>query len=337
MARWNRSGRYYGRNRYGYGYGRRTYYNRYNQTKRSYGNIRAAKQQADQSTVVINIPSKLDNVFSQRQNISGVEDSFGVAPINIYDLLRKSEFYLNYANMYDEFKIENIKVKLLPTSWTRTTGDNSTYSNLTVYTAWDRSGLNDSQLKLITAGTYNNDPISATDTRTNYQVIGKNGDQDGLYCVIGEDITTYSSAESRQVNPNTQSTITRWLKPKTINEKSQWLSTSSIRKWYDSYSDGGFVGIPTYNTTSLGEPIAVFNLPTSSNSSSVGILKSSSAVQGNPAFLLEDPSISFKPTLLVGLYPIQDSTAAVPDIINFNVETEVVVAFRGLRKAKVVS
>lgn len=334
MARYYRSGRYYGRS--GYGYRRRTYYNKYNQTKRSYGNIRAAKQQADQSTVVINIPSRLENVFAQRQNIKGETDSYGVAPINIYDLLRKSEFYLNYANMYDEFKIENIKVKLLPTSWTRTTGDGVSYSNLTVYTAWDRSGLNDSQLKLIATGVFNDQPISQTDTRKNMDIIGKNSDQDGLYCIVGEDITTYSSAESRQVNPNTQSSITRWLKPKTINEKSQWLSTSSIRKWYDNYVEGAFVGIPTYDSKSVGDPTAIFNLPSTLQTGTVNILKNSTAVQGNPAFLLEDPSVSFKPTLLVGLYPLQNENNQT-DMINFNVETEVVVAFRGLRKAKVVS
>ena len=39
---------------------------------------------------------------------------------------------------------------------------------------------------------------------------------DGLY-IVGEDITTYSSAESRQISVGTNTTISRWLRPKTMN------------------------------------------------------------------------------------------------------------------------
>lgn len=334
MANWYRSGRYYGRNRTYSRWYRTKYYKR-GQTRRSYGTIKAAKQQSDNVTFTINIPSKMDNVYCKRQNISGFTDVYGTYAMNIYDLMRKSEFYQNYANMYDEFKIENIKVKLLPTSFYRKQGADLTYTNLTVYTAWDRTGLNDSQLRLITAGVYDNQAISATDTRKNYEVIGKNGDDDGLYCIVGENITTYSSAESRQVNPNSISTITRWLKPKTITEKSQWLSTSSLKNWYDNYSEGGYHGIPTGFKDDIGEPNTILNL--ADNTITADVVKFSSAVSTNPCFLKEDPSIKFKPTLLVGIYPEDTSDGNIPDMINFNVETEVVVTFRGLRKAAVVA
>lgn len=334
MARWYRSGRYYGRRR-GY-YGRRSYTWKSNTSRRSYGNIKAAKQQADNATFTINIPSKMDGVYCQKQNIAGEEATYGVYALNIYDLMRKSEFYRMYANMYDEFKIDNIKVKLLPTSWTRTAGATLTYSNLTVYTAWDRSGLNDSQMKLICNGTFDDTNISESDTRKKYSIIGKNGDQDGLYVTIGEDITTYSSAESRQVNPNTQSSIVRWLRPKTITEKSQWLSTSNLKSWYDDYSDGGFHGIPTYINGDLPDPSLGTNLTDAGKPTFAFLQRNSPAIANNPCFLKEDPAISFKPTLLVGLYPGDDAGAAIPNIINFNVETEVVCTFRGLRKANVV-
>lgn len=328
MARWYRSGRYYGRRRY---YRRNYYSSRSN--RRSYGNMRAAKQQSDNAQFVINVPSKC-SVFCQRQNISGEEAVYGVFPMNIYDLLRKSEFYQNYANMYDEFKIDNIKVKLLPTSWTLTTGENRTQTNLTVYTAWDRTGLNDSQLKLITNGSYADEAISETDTRKKYSLIGKNGDQDGLYCTIGEDITTYSSAESRQISVGTNTTISRWLRPKTMTEKAQWLSTALLKDWYGSYEDGGFRGIPTFINEDVGDPAVIQNLTQASAFAS--ILKNSPAIANNPCFVKEDPSISFKPTLLIGIYPANDENAAIPNIVEFNVETEVVCTFRGLRKARVV-
>jgi hypothetical protein len=319
----------YYRNKYRYKYGGSS------SSRRSYGNIKAAKQQTDNATFTINIPSKADNIFCQTQNIQGETNQYGVYALNIYDLLRRSEFYSNYANMYDEFKIDNIKVKLLPTSWTRTTGEGISYSNLTVYTAWDRSGLNDAQLKLITSGTYNDELIPETQIKNN-QLIGKNGDQDGLYCIVGEDITTYSSAESRQVNPNTNSSITRWLKPKTISEKSQWLSTASLKKWYNDYVDGGYKGIPTGDMKEIGNPELVLQLAANPKTYLAYLARESPAVANNPCFLKEDASISFKPTLLIGLYPASNENSITPDSINFNIEAEVVCTFRGLRKAKVV-
>lgn len=327
MARWYRSGRYYGRRRYY----RRNYGSR--STRRSYGNMRAAKQQADNSTFTLNVPSKI-SVFCQKQNINSQEHVYGVFPLNIYDLLRKSEFYQSYASMYDEFKIDNIKVKLLPTSWTLTNSANRTNTSLTVYTAWDRTGLNDNQLVLITDGSYADEPISETDTRKKYSVIGKGGDNDGLYCIVGEDITTYSSAESRQISVGTNTTITRWLRPKTIVEKAQWLSTGLLKQWYDSYEDGGFKGIPTFTDGDIGDPSVIQNLTQAAAFAS--IVKNSPAIANNPCFIKEDPGITFKPTLLVGLYPGDDESAAIPNVIDFNVETEIVCTFRGLRKARVV-
>lgn len=160
----------------------------------------------------------------------------GVRPINIYDLLRRSEFYQNYANMYDEFKIDRIKVKLLPTEWT--VSSTSQYKNITVYTAWDRSGLSKEQVYIKADVLQNGDAYLGSD---------EGGNTDGIYCIIGEDITSYSSSESRTVNPNTNTSITRWLNPKTMAEKNQWLSTGLLKKWYKDYDDsnGRFYGIPT--------------------------------------------------------------------------------------------
>ena len=184
----------------------------------------------------------------------------GVYPISIYDLLRRSEFFNNYANMYDEFKIDKIKVKLLPTAFTINT--NGSYRNLTVYTAWDRTGLNSTQLYA------NIDKITPANNK--------------IYCTVGEDITTYSSAESRTVNPNTNTSITRWLNPKTITEKSQWLSTALLKKWYNGYSevDGCFTGIDF-----SGEEVDLANISTQLNDLNA-VIRYSACAKDNPCFLL---------------------------------------------------
>lgn len=336
-SRWNRGGRYYGRNRY-------YYYKKGSTKSKSWGNMKAAKQQADQSTFTINIPSSV-SCFAKKAtvNIEGqnVDIVKGVRAINVYDLLRKSEFYVNYANMYDEFKIDRIKLKLLPTSWTIST--DSSYRNVTVYTAWDRTGLSKEQVWIKVAS------VANTDT-----AIGTAGNDDGVYCLVGEDITTYSSSESRTVNPNTNTSIVRWLNPKTMSEKSQWLSTGLLKSWYSGYDDanGRFYGIPTGRVTSTGgssmEAVIsettgpwvadASNAPSAAQASGAVTFSSISAAnKDNPCYLVEDTGFQFKPTLLVGVYPPQESTDANTNVVKFNIEAEVVCSFRGLRKAKVVA
>lgn len=343
MARWYRSGRYYGRNR---GYYRRSGYRRSGNTNRkAWGNMRAAKQQADQSTFTINIPSQISAFCN-----SSSGEVRGTYAMNIYDLLRKSEFFQNYANMYDEFKIDKIKIKLLPTTWAINQAGNSFYKNLTVYTAWDRSGLNTGQCVLSITNPNQVDRTAQND----YKLGNANGG--GISVLIGEDITSYSSAESRVVNPNTNTSIVRWLNPKTISEKSQWLSTGLLKKWYDSYDDvnGIYKGIPVSNKNGsfIDDEIGSFNqiLDLNGQAGSIGGLMeifTSPLNSDNPCSLFEDNGIRFKPTLLVGIYPNDNNTIQqgtgdnivnIPaNRINFNVEGEVVCTFRGLRKSKVVA
>jgi len=299
--------------------------------------MKSAKQQADQASFVMNIPTQLE-CFCVKGTTSKGDVELGTFPLNIYDLLRKSEFYQSYANMYDEFKIDNIKVKLIPVSYNVTVGgDGGGYQSFTVYTAWDRTGLNSQQLLLETSGDYSSNPINAQNPNgpKMRDYIGKNIDNDGLYCIVGTDITTYSSAESRQVSVGQNSSIVRWLKPKTLAEKSQWLSTASLKSWFNQYSQGTFKYIPTFDNAHL----SVITQSTVMNDRSVSTLLSSvsPAISNNPCFLEEDPTVNFKPTLLVGLYPAEEENVDHPREVKFNVEAEVSCTFRGLRKSKVVT
>lgn len=331
---------YYRNNRRRYRKYYRKNYGKSSYAKRSYGQMKAAKQQADQASFVINVPTQI-NVKSVNKTLNGNAYEIGTFPLNIYDLLRKSEFYQSYANMYDEFKIDNIKVKLVPTKYNVTVGDNNNngYQSFTVYTAWDRTGLNSKQLYLNVKGDFDNTPINSNNPTgpKKKDYIGKTDDLDGLYCIVGTDITTYSSAESRQLSVGQNSSITRWLKPKTMSEKSQWISTAQLNMWYNKYdaTQGCFKFIPTYNDNKLTDISQITNL--SDNRSISTILNSvSPAISNNPCFLEEDPTINFKPTLLVGLYPSDSENAQYPRMVDFNIESEVTCTFRGLRRSKVV-
>lgn len=330
MARWYRSGRYYGRNR---GYRRYNYYRRSGTTRRSYGNYKAAKQQADNASVILNIPTQI-SAFNITKN-AGTEQApiikqFGTYALNIYDLLRKSDFYKSYAAMYDEFKIDNIKIKLIPTEYNLTFGGSgNNYKSLTVYTAWDRTGLSPEQVFFIANNVNSTDDVWGSTAA---------GNLDGIYCTVGDSITTYSSSESRQISPASNTSIVRWLKPKTINEKAAWISTTAIDQWYSTYdsTNGRYLGIPTFdNENTIMNKIAVAG----TQQSLVNIISQSPACKANPCYLIEDPNIKFKPTLLVGVYPSIEAQGENLDNANrvgFNVEADINITFRGLRKAAVV-
>lgn len=97
--------------------------------KRSRGNMRAANQQNDASSVVINLMHSVyagcTNAFTARNGgvnyndhpIPSASVPVGTIAVNIYDLLRKSDFFSSYSGMYDQFRINSIKVKVTPTQW----------------------------------------------------------------------------------------------------------------------------------------------------------------------------------------------------------------------------
>lgn len=128
------------RYRYGYYYRRPVkYYSKSSNSlvRRSKGNLKAARKQTDQSSTVLNINTVI--ACKQNQGANGVENRFGnTGIISIFDLLRRSEFFGNYAPMYDQFRVDSVSLKLGIVG-----GAANAY--FTIYTAWDRNGLDSNQ------------------------------------------------------------------------------------------------------------------------------------------------------------------------------------------------
>lgn len=346
------------RNRVRYARGR---YNgrRVGAARRARGNARAANQQNDISNVNINLMKKVKaGVISFKDN-NGEKFDIGTVALNIFELLKKSDFYQSYSNMYDQFRINRIQVKLTPITWKtynqfnipdqitstgstfnaaaegqpanlapytsiNTTGepqypngysDIVGYGNkyivpqaLTIVTAWDRTGLDDTQLKQITVNTGTQaDPVN-----TVFETI-----------TIGDRITSYSSAKSTQLVAGANFNCVRYLYPSSQQEKSLYFSTSELvdqfkdisSRWYGYEKADGY---------------------------------SSSKITNIHA----DPNCPFKPTFLVGVLkveetganaPVAPATNSVPEDstgqifpVTFNLEFDIGVTFRGLRKTQVV-
>ena len=235
--------------------------------------------------------------------------------------------------MYDQVKIDRIQCKITPVKWSFNTQDNHTQQAITIVTAWDRSGLSDEQVKIIknnVAADGENEGIIGTNAVNN---------KDGLYLVINDDISTYSSAMTKQLNPGSSFTNTRCMYPSSLQEKSQFINTSNLDEWYKEFDTDKcrYIGIK--------EPNRVYSYANNYDGVNEGdyiaYMKNSPAISGNPCFLLEDPAIAFKPTLLIGCltsYTNVDQIQYDDDLagpVYLNIEADIGVTFRGLRKAKI--
>lgn len=345
---------YYGRRRYRYSrYPRRSYRRTYSTLSRSQrrasGNQRAARQQRDKSEVSLSIPTRLE-CFNASLTIPNPADqehpvivNGGVTALNIWDLLRKSEFYQSYANMYDQVKIEKVTVRLTPYQFPVFAGQlgqiNNYYNGYTVVTAWDRTGLSEEQIAL----------VNVTPITNRNLTIGSRDNNDGIYVNIpAKDAATYSSAFTRNVNPNSNTTITRTIYPSSMQEKSQYINTSDLDQWYGQYDATKNRYYAIENPWGIQAPSVEIEVGEGAGAHDVDVAtfpiasQISRAIGKNPAYLLETPEVAFKPTLLVGILNDTIEIGEEPNQMqlvprmSFNVEADVAVSFRGLRKASIV-
>lgn len=364
------SGRYrrrsYGRSRYSRY--RRGGFGRSGLVRRARGNLKAATQQNDTSDVVINliksvyvgcdafsmvtapeeveVPGEGENMGRTYWKIAAQDlenlISSGVVALNIYDLLRASTFYSSYANMYDQFRITSIKVKLTPVSWqshnqSGVGNPNNDVDNgfiypqaFTVVTAWDRTGLDHVQFETVSrdsgsAGVLNVKVVSGTalsDVLPEYdnqqsavEKFGELSDLQGFkYCSIGDNITSYSSAKTQQLVAGATFNCTRYLYPSSQQEKGFYVSTSEIK-------DEQLINEQDY----ASEPSDKYDELKANN-------------------VYSNPNCPFKPTFLIGILGHNDIKFNEKDErmeniikpIKFNCEFDIGVTFRGLRKAQVV-
>ena len=319
-------------------YGRRNYRRYTSKAGRvAKGNYRAASQQKDATQVNLNVMHKCTTKYTLDAVIDAPNTvKTGVYALNIWDLLRRSEFYQSYANMYDQVKIDRIRIKLTPVNWSFNSQVNGMKA-LTIVTAWDRTGLSDEQVKLKLP----KDEIMQIDFDG---TVGKDNDSNGLYVLMNDEIATYSSAQTRNLNPGSSLSITRMLYPSSLNEKAFYVNTSDLDSWYTKYDPekSRYWGFKFPNLV-YGNPKDITSAYETDDNVSIGFMSESPACKGNPCYLLEDPTIPFKPTLLIGVLTSSNLANAnigenieLENPVTFNLEADIGVTFRGLRKAKIV-
>lgn len=302
------------------------YSSRYYRARRQ---MRAANEQRDTTEVVLN--SSIDISCGQTfgfitnerysEDVSNLEQDFwkdtGCAALNIYDVLRQSEFYDSYASMYDQVRIDSITAHITALSWvnsnntveiTNAVSEYLSPKSLTVITAWDRSGLDEEQIE---RGTVNGNSV--------------------FYCVIGKDISTYSSAKKKHLGPGNSYEITRYLYPTSQIEKNQFVSTSDLRPQYNRDNNNDY-------------PYREFKW--SKDTTGNRIAKKYITDTKFPTNIVSNPAVPFKPTLLINVLAGPDPTTVVYNDeeigvnklkpTTFNIEFDIAVTFRGLRYSKVL-
>lgn len=302
--------------------------------------MRAANQQRDSATVNINV---LTRAWASQQpkwklvsgTAGGADSKYelhngGVGFINVYEVLRKSDFFNCYAPMYDQFKIDMIRVKITPSAMpakpasNRYINDRSTY---TVITAWDRTGFSEDQFVKL----YKNEADTTTDK--------------AYYLLMPPEVacTTYSSARTKNINSGSSFNIVRYLYPSDQQEKGQYISTKKLEVGYVPHyeqcadnNNNSMAGISCPYYTGVEEDIGT----------NVDV---SRLYKENPCNPVECVSVPFKPTLLIGILsdegleasgvssgPTAGNVTGCIAKMSVNLEFDISVTFRGLRKTQIV-
>lgn len=319
---------------------RTRYYNRYRPYRsglaaRARNQQRAADQQRDSTTVVVNTNLSFDcgqtmnEIYSQRGD-EGWYDT-GCMAINIYDVLKGSDYFQSFSPLYDQVKIDNVRAKIIATNWatSREANDEQKINEIikarsyVIVTAWDRSGISKDQIKF--------------DENWNNGVQNRK-----FYCTIGKAIDSYSSAKTKHLGPGNAYEIVRQLYPENAFERSQFVSTSLLKSQQRRVNTEFFPYNCFYKKV----------VPEDVNANGY-IYEAYDFDTRYPTNLISDPAVPFKPTLLVnvisgpspyvtnikekdpeGFYTLL--TVGVNKIkpVTFDVEFEITCTFRGLRYNK---
>jgi len=319
---------------------RTRFYNRYRPYRssiasRTRNQQRAADQQRDSTTVVINTNMSFDcgqtmNEIYMNKGDDGWFDT-GCMAINIYDILRNSDFYNSYSNLYDQVKIDNVRAKIIATNWATSQGAGDTEKineiikakSYVIVTAWDRSGISRNQIVF--------------DEKWNDAVENKK-----FYLKIGKDIASYSSAKTKHLGPGNAYEIVRQLYPQNEIERWQYVNTSMIKKQQTRVNTEYFPYNCFYKK--------VVDLSENPNGY---VYEAYDFNSKYPSNLISDPAVPFKPTLLVnvisgpspyvtnvkqkdpeGFYTLLTIGVNKIKPVTFDVEFDITCTFRGLRYDK---
>lgn len=285
--------------------------------RKSYGNFKAASQQADQGNIVVK-GSRLCSVFYKENQVIAqamTEHPISVSHngsdfINFYQVLFENKNFQLQKQLWDEFRINKIKVKMTVANADTTLTSLDTLKSVTIVTAWDRTGLSTSQVTAVNKAL--DDPTVVIITPEHKRDL----EVHSFYTKLGPIIEEYGSKYLSNVNLYGNFSRNLSLGVKDSKEKSAWISTELI----DSN------GMTKDNQTGqyVMDTKQRLTLEQFENDS-------------NPTNPFENPALRWKPTLLISAYnggmDRQGNLKKAVDTnpIIFNISYEMDISFRGPR------
>lgn len=280
-------------------------------SRRTKGNLKAAKQTRDAMNVTVKCNTTFMAAYSKA-------DNYGTAVVPVYEVLKKSPQFTSFSALYDQVKINGIRVKISIVDADTTLQNLSNLKTINVITGWDRTGVSNEQLKFFSDLGTSSDPPTL--------ILPDKYDETVVKCFtysIGKGIVNATGVAKSTVNATTRWTAAPYLYPSTQEEKSCYLSTSSFKDFVDGISlnngysklSGQFDGLTVHQLTNAS----------------------------NPCIPFESPICKWKPCLMVGVFrsSILETSDHVKYIeqfddcpqILFNAEFSVDVTFRNIKAA----
>lgn len=249
----------------------------------------------------------------------------GVAAINCYDVLFKSENFRNMMKNYDQVKINGVTVRLNVTDYQTTGSQSGSIQTINVITGWDKTGLS------VVRSFSDNESVGDVEFYDDlaggsaHLIAGDNFDDNtkpakGYRNIIGNRISEGYGAKKGLLNNYQKFSRYESCFPSTIEEKSQYVPTAN----FTTYSTG-WSYTPTVEATN-----GLIQIADEFNS---GCVNDNLSVQ-NPCLPFEQLGFNWKPTLLVGVFKTTISGGTVTqygdcDNVVFNAEFTIPVTFKG--------
>lgn len=289
-------------------------YNPYKKYKSGYskkGQYKAAAQSRDSLKFVI----KCNHAFVAKYNSA---QNSGTAVINIYDVLRENQQFKSFQNLYDQIKVNSVRVNLNVTDAETFISDVTSVKTINIVTAWDRTGISRDNVKFL-----KNNPSTEPNAPAFLDIDPINYDTESATAFvykIGKGIVNVTGSKKSILNTYQRWNSFRAIYASTMEEKSSYLSTDNFQKFID-YNNIGDNGNGNYISPDV-------------NGSFVNTFFNSS----NPCVPFESPSCKWKPTLMVGVFKtgISENELQVSNYedcgnVIFNAEFSIDVTFRNLK------
>jgi hypothetical protein len=279
-------------------YSKKRKYNKYNNyswntfkksnsvVSRAWRSIKEANKSNTQIDFAFKINYAFNVFYKPEDTTNGNARGYGVAAINIYNVLLKSENFKNMMKNYDQVKVNGVTCRLNVCDATTTLTGVNQMRAVNVVTGWDKTGLsivrsigddNVGDVEFYSTGLGDGvDPISPNDfdDSTKHPLYFRN--------TIGARVAEGYGAKKGLLNSYQRFSRYESCFPSTMDEKTAYVPTANFSEVETGYNyDNGAITVSgDYNGSSVGDLLSI----------------------PNPCLPFEQLGFNWKPTLLVGCF-----------------------------------